>query len=1024
MKYGNYDINEQSDTSVAKVIGLIEPNSKVIEFGSSHGYILKYLKDKKNCTVYGYDIDKEAVALANKNGVKTKYADLDDIDKTLFYTLDKDLDYIICADVLEHLKNIEFFLGLLSNYMQSNQKCKLIVSFPNITYYGVIYELLHAKFKYRPLGILDNTHLKFYDKEELEKLFNLYKFEVKFIQSVIVEPKVSEFDIELNKKIIDILESFNNKEYMTYQYVFMLEYSEIPKQTIKYEKNNSVLDTYNDFKNKEIQNLKYEIDKREKDLQETLKITHKKDKQIIELNQLTLQYEKQNKKINQEVFELKQVYLKNNMTFKNFIKYNINYYLVKFSKYYDNNFYAKKYFDNNVEINYINHYLDIGWKLGYNPSEFFDTNLYLILHKDVKNAGINPLIHYLRHGRFEKRSIDKNGTTSLLRKIYKRFYILQFIRNNSKRVIQNIKENIFTSSSQNLQALQNLSQRRDKVIAKILKNEDKNSEIIEIDISIVVYNSEKWISKFFDSLIKQNYPLNKLNLYFIDHSPNDTTCKLLEDQKKIHKDSFQSFNIIKQENLGFGHGHNRAIKESKSDFILVSNIDIEFEIDSISNIVKNTQKDREKEYASWEFRQIPYEHPKYYDPITQETNWSSHACILIRREAYNQVGGYEPKIFMYAEDVELSYRFRAYGWHLKYCPDSIVYHYTYEEANEIKPLQFQGSTLGNAYLRLRYGNKTDKFAIPFLYIALLLQKERFKGSRKIILSNISKLIKDFRHFNNHKQTSDKFYAPFRGFDYEFIRDGAFYDIKLPPQDKLVSIVVRTYKQREQFLRQCLVSILNQTYKNLEVIVVEDGGDTMKSLVSEFSAILDIKYYPLQKIGRSATGNYALDKSTGDYCVFLDDDDFYFNDHVETLIQPLLKDANLSATYTLAFEIPTDRIDNSKYIESFYKIQAVFYQEFDYEILKDHNYFPIQSILFKKDIYLQRGGFDESLTYLEDWNLWLRYAYNNNFKYIEKTTSAYRIPFKQDISNDRQKLLDDAYIEAKQKAFKSIEDLKL
>jgi len=989
MKYGNYEINENSETSVAKVINLIKPNTKVVEFGSSYGYILKYLKENKKCIVSGYDIDKKAVALANQNGIKTEYADLDNVDKILFDTLDSDIDYIICADVLEHLKNIENFLNLLSKYIKSNPKCKLIVSFPNITYYGIIDELLHAKFRYRTLGILDNTHLKFYDKETLEELFNLYNFEVTSINDVIVDPKLSEFNIELDKNIIDLLEGFNNREYMTYQYVFELTYSATPQKTIKDNTKKSVLQNYNDIKDKEIQILKNEVEKREKDLQKTLQIVHMKDKQIIELNQLFL---------------------------KNRIKHMIKYYLVKFSKYYDNDFYAKTYFGNHTEINYINHYLDIGWKLGYNPSELFNTNQYLNIHKDVKDAGINPLVHYLRYGKLKK--------ISFIRKIYKKFYILQLIRNNSKRFLQNIKENVFTSSSQNLQALQNLTQRRDILGTTILQNEDKEYKTIEIDISIVVYNSEKWINNFFDSLIKQNYPLEDINLYFIDHSQNNITFKCLEDQKEIHKSIFKSFNIIKQENLGFGHGHNRAIKESKSDFVLVSNIDIEFEKNSISNIVKTAQKDIEKEYASWEFRQIPYEHPKYYDPITQETNWSSHACILLRREAYIHVGGYEPKIFMYAEDVELSYRFRAYGWHLKYCPNSVVYHYTYEEANEIKPLQFQGSTLGNAYLRLRYGDTNDKLAIPFLYTALILQKERFNGSRKIIFSNISKLIKNFRYFNNHKHTSDKFYAPFRGFDYEFIRDGAFYDIKLPNQDTLVSIVVRTYKQREQFLKQCLVSILNQTYTNLEVIVVEDGGNTMESLVSEFSTLLDIKYYPLNKIGRSATGNHALEKSSGEYCVILEDDDFYFNDHIETLITPLLENKDLSATYTLAFEIPTQRINNHEYIESFYRTQTIFYQEFDYEVLKDHNYFPIQSILFKKDLYLQRGGFDKSLTYLEDWNLWLRYSYKNNFKYIEKTTSAYRIPLQQNISNDRQKLLDNAYIEAKEKAFKSIEDLKL
>ena len=80
--------------------------------------------------------------------------------------------------------------------------------------------------------------------------------------------------------------------------------------------------------------------------------------------------------------------------------------------------------------------------------------------------------------------------------------------------------------------------------------------------------------------------------------------------------------------------------------------------------------DRDSNVASWELRQAFSEMPKYYDPVTLETNWSSHACILIKREVYEKVGGYDKNIFMYAEDVEFSYRLRSQGYVLNntsYC---------------------------------------------------------------------------------------------------------------------------------------------------------------------------------------------------------------------------------------------------------------------------------------------------------------------------------------------------------------------
>lgn len=613
----------------------------------------------------------------------------------------------------------------------------------------------------------------------------------------------------------------------------------------------------------------------------------------------------------------------------------------------------------------------------------------------------------------------------LIRPIYTRLPFAKKIFNKYKD-IKNY--NLLTSSSQNKLALDELTKRRFKYTEDFLNknNQSIQNEQIEIDISVVTYNSSKWIDDFFRSLLMQNYPTQKINLYFIDHSSKDNTLEILQNYKDKEKNSFNSIVIISQKNLGFGAGHDRAFKEGKSEFCLVTNIDLKFEKDSIKNVLNIALDDKHEEYASWELRQIPYEHPKYYDPVTLEANWSSHACILIRKSAYKKVGGYEPKIFMYAEDVELSYRFRAFGYHLKYCPNAVVHHFTYEEANQIKPLQFQGSILGNAYLRLRYGNKIDKLVVFPLFISLLIRKELFKSARKLIFKNLLKIIKNRKHFEKFEKLNSQFYAPFREFDYEMIRDGAFYEIKQPLENPLVSIIVRTYKNREMLLKQALISIANQTYKNLEVIVVEDGGNTMEKIASKMASFINIKFFGLDKVERSVTGNYGLTQSTGKYCIFLDDDDLFFADHIEVLVESLIKNPKASAAYSLAFQVPTGFLDENKttYVEEDISTLKVFSQEFDYDILEDHNYFPIQTVLFKRSLFLERGGFDETLVHLEDWNLWLRYAFGNYFQYVLKTTSLYRVPSDDKINQQRQELLCRAYFEAKEKAKKSIRELKL
>lgn len=618
----------------------------------------------------------------------------------------------------------------------------------------------------------------------------------------------------------------------------------------------------------------------------------------------------------------------------------------------------------------------------------------------------------------------------LLRKYYQRFSILPKIRHKYKQLIENIKTKalLLQDSSSNLSSLQNLSAYRNSNTTLNHQNFIFPKEIIdwpEIDISIVTYNSSKWIHDFIQSLIEQNYPLIKIHLCFVDHSISNETVEQIEQELINLQEKFASVNIIRQANIGFGGGHDKAIRTLNSAWCLVTNVDLQFSPDALCTVVRYAMESSQYKVASWELRQAPYEHPKYYDPVTLNTQWSSHACILLRREAYIKVGGYDSKIFMYAEDVELSYRFRSYGYQTKYCPQALINHHAYEEAGQIKPLQYFGSTLGNSYIRLRYGSKQDKISIIALQLALLTRPQPFAGARLGILKNIGKLFLNYGHFSKGKGPENHERYPFRGFDYEFIRDGAFWPVKFKTEDSLrplVSIITRTYRGRSIFLSQALQSAINQTYSNIEIIIVEDGGDSHKELIQQISntSSANIKYANLLKIGRSAAGNAGLKMATGTYVMFLDDDDLLFSDHVEILVNSLNENKNSVAAYSLATEVGTNvtKTETSfNYTEEYFKTLPVFFQDYDYKVLSERNFIPIQSILFKRDLFLERGGFDETLDQLEDWNLWLRYGDGNTFSYVPKTTSVYRVPSDPNIKLARHMELHNAYDIAKNSAIK-------
>lgn len=104
----------------------------------------------------------------------------------------------------------------------------------------------------------------------------------------------------------------------------------------------------------------------------------------------------------------------------------------------------------------------------------------------------------------------------------------------------------------------------------------------------------------------------------------------------------------------------------------------------------------------------------------------------------------------------------------------------------------------------------------------------------------------------------------------------------PPK---VSIIITNYK-KEKYLKKAVLSCLNQTYSNIEILVVNDSGDTKKSFkIARKLKNKKIRYfYTTKNYGPYACCNFAMDKATGEYITFLGADDIIDPDHLENLIK--------------------------------------------------------------------------------------------------------------------------------------------
>ena len=538
-----------------------------------------------------------------------------------------------------------------------------------------------------------------------------------------------------------------------------------------------------------------------------------------------------------------------------------------------------------------------------------------------------------------------------------------------------------------------------------------------LDVSIVTFRPDlPLLGKLIASIAEQAAGHN-VSVLILDNTPDAETTQRIAGLSLLQPGGVFARIDVRHSptNVGFGRGHNGNAARCTAPFLFVLNQDCILEPGVLAPLLDIARND-ERRVAAWELRQIPYEHPKAYDPVTLETPWVSGAASLFRRSTWDEVGGFDPALFMYGEDVDLSWRLRAKGFRLRYMPKLAVVHRTYAVAGEVKPLQVLGGVLTNLCLRARYGGLMRTLQGLSMLAAEVLAPQEFPGRRRGLINAFARFLKHWPHFAMTRVRRTARFRPFfAGWGYEVRRDGAFVPFSSkrdsPRRDPpLVSILIRTVG-RGAWLRQALESVAQQTWPNLEAVVIEDGPQTSQAIVDEFRRRLVVRYHATgEKVGRAHAGNLALAEARGEWLNFLDDDDVFFADHIETLINAV-EDARVKGAYALAWETLTAVSDgeSAEYIEIAHFTRHR--QSFNRLTLWHHNFLPIQTVLFHRNLYERYGGFAEDMDQLEDWNLWTRYTLEDDFVLVEKTTSKYRVPAGARDAAGRQERLDGAYQDA-------------
>lgn len=175
-----FKVNDRND-AWSNLFGLVPDGSRVLDVGCSTGNLALALAERKGCRAVGIDISSADVALAREAGLDARVLDFTTGDLSELGRF----DVIVCADVLEHVADPRRALRTLAGILEPGGR--VVFSIPNMAHISIRLELMAGEFPYTKTGLLDSTHLRFWDRREVEGVFADAGFSIEVEYPVIVD---------------------------------------------------------------------------------------------------------------------------------------------------------------------------------------------------------------------------------------------------------------------------------------------------------------------------------------------------------------------------------------------------------------------------------------------------------------------------------------------------------------------------------------------------------------------------------------------------------------------------------------------------------------------------------------------------------------------------------------------------------------------------------------------------------------------------------------------------------------------
>ncbi len=221
MKKYDMELCTEAGSISNKIFSRIQKGSSVLEMGCSYGRMTKYLKEELLCDVSIVEMDEEAFASAKPYAKNGYCASLEQLNLEEAFA-DQRFDYILFADVLEHLPDPCKILTQAKALLKEDGE--ILISIPNICHNDILAELYQNRFSYTSLGLLDNTHVHFWGREDFARFAKDCGYDILLTDACYVNPFCTEQHPKESALPASLRKALKLRDYGdVYQYFFVLK---------------------------------------------------------------------------------------------------------------------------------------------------------------------------------------------------------------------------------------------------------------------------------------------------------------------------------------------------------------------------------------------------------------------------------------------------------------------------------------------------------------------------------------------------------------------------------------------------------------------------------------------------------------------------------------------------------------------------------------------------------------------------------------------------------------------------------